>query len=297
MRRFRIFTIILFIISVLSFVGYRYYTKGQRDTLPPTLTVPRTPLQVSVDAEEAELLEGVTAIDKVDGDLTKEVMIESIGPFDEEKNRTIIYVVLDHAGNIARATRQLTYKNYRSPRFSLESPLIYGFTMNSSNITDVIEAEDIFDGDISGRVKISSKYHLKNDPGEYPMEFTVTNSIGDTASFTATITMPDLNDALSRASITLSDYLVYVKKGKNIDPWKYVDGITIGNRTYVRDGDRLVPENELESHADSYSKTIEESDVKIKNPVKIKKPGCYEIKYSYKEDEEKTSVYLVVIVR
>lgn len=74
----------------------------------PVITVSQAPLQVSVNDKEDSLLNGVSAIDIEDGNITSNVYIESISPFDDQKMRTITYAVLDSDDHIARATLSVT---------------------------------------------------------------------------------------------------------------------------------------------------------------------------------------------
>lgn len=80
---------------------------------------------------------------------------------------------------------------------------------------DNIGATDQLDGNLSASVKITDKYRIPNDTeGEYPLEFTVTNSAGDVSRLTATVTMLSQSDYNSSAKIGLSNYLIYIDKGK-----------------------------------------------------------------------------------
>ena len=68
------------------------------------------------DSEE-RLLEGVTAYDGKDGDLTSKVFVESISNFVEPGVSNVTYVVYDADRHAAKASRKVVYLDYTPPRF------------------------------------------------------------------------------------------------------------------------------------------------------------------------------------
>ena len=61
--------------------------------------------------------------------------------------------------------------------------------------------------------------------GDLPVTFEVTNSLGDTASFTADIVIR--NQAQGEPRIYLTEYLVYLARGAVFQPMEYLESVTI----------------------------------------------------------------------
>lgn len=293
MRIFRIIPFLIFLMAVGAFGYTNYYVDPQKDVAAPEISVPEGTLEISVETSRDQLLSGITALDAVDGDLTDHLLVESLEDFDENHERTLHVAVVDAAGNVARATRQVSYKNYHSPRFSLKEPLI--LLGDTSSVAQKFQAEDLLDGDISARIKIGSGYHLGNDFGDYPLEFFVSNSAGDVSRIRVTVTMPDIAAYLSSSSITLTDYLVYADADHKVDPWQYLESISLENMLYVRSGDALLPADE-DYIRTGFPEQIEKSDVKITGEVSYQTPGTYEYLYSYTLEGNKVAVRLIVVV-
>ncbi len=293
MRKFKIISIFIFVLAVAA-VGYTHFFHGaKKDTVAPVITVPEGTLRVAVDATEEKLLADISAQDEVDGDLTDHLMVEYLDDLDENRERTMHVAVVDAAGNVARATRQITYKKYHGPRFSLKEPLIM---VNSTNDTiALVKANDLIDGDISASIKLGADHHIGDAVGDYPMEFIVKNSAGDTARMTATVTNPDYSTFFTNSAFTLKKYLVYAKASKKVDPWEYLETLSLENRVYERKGDHLELA-EKEQASSSVPERIDKSEIHISGKVNYKEAGTYEYLYTYSKDGNKVSVRLIVIV-
>ena len=79
-------------------------------------------LEVSVDAGEEELLQGISAWDNRDGDLTSEIMVDHISTLVSDNTAKITYVVFDRSDNASKLTRTIAYTDYETPKFSLTQP-------------------------------------------------------------------------------------------------------------------------------------------------------------------------------
>ena len=53
------------------------------------------------------LLEGVTAYDEVDGDVTEQILIESVIPDKNDEAVSVVYVVKDKSNNVAKVSRRV----------------------------------------------------------------------------------------------------------------------------------------------------------------------------------------------
>ena len=61
-------------------------------------------------SDTAPLLEGVTATDEKDGDVTDSLMIENIFPNDDHTSASVVYAARDSHNNVSKATRRVNYK-------------------------------------------------------------------------------------------------------------------------------------------------------------------------------------------
>ena len=61
-------------------------------------------------SDTASLLEGVTATDEKDGDVTDSLVIENIFPNDDHTSTSVVYAAKDSHNNVSKATRRVNYK-------------------------------------------------------------------------------------------------------------------------------------------------------------------------------------------
>lgn len=292
MRRLRLLSILLLVASLAVFVGFEFKDRRNSDKLGPQISMEESSITVSVEATDAELLEGVTATDPKDGDVTDSLVIENISTFLEKGRRLISYVAFDSDNHVTKATRQLIYTDYTSPKFQITKPL--GFLMGTDNILDGVHAQDCIDGDISDKIKISSDSVIYTSvAGEYDVKLQVSNSCGDTVTLPVTIEVYNRSDEMYRPSVGLSKYIVYTEQGNKIDPEAYMENVTIGDQEYA-----LTDTNEsYGTGEDTGYHTINRSRIDISDNVNYKKPGVYEIVYSMTGlDGTKGKTRLVVVV-
>ena len=60
------------------FAGYLYWIHNNLDTAGPVITVEEGLLEISVKDEETALMQGISAWDNRDGDVTGRMLVESI---------------------------------------------------------------------------------------------------------------------------------------------------------------------------------------------------------------------------
>ena len=213
-----------FILGILLIIGYGgfIFIQGRDDKVghDPQITVPQTPLTVSVTSEESVLLQDVSASDKEDGDLTSQMFIESISAFQENQTRTITYAVFDSDDNLSRATRRIRYSDYEAPRITLNQALCISYNDYNVQLQDYVGAASSVDRDLSAKVSVGSE--SQGDDGYYAT-FSVMDSCGTTSSLRLRI--DTLWDDPSM-TIELSDYLIYVERGTDIDPQDYIERVS-----------------------------------------------------------------------
>ena len=261
----KVIPIILIILTVLSVAGlgvYRYLAKKRVGGEAPVITFDTMMLEVTTDAQEDELLQGVTATDAEDGDVTASVLVEATTHFVSDSTIEVTYAAFDSQGHVTKATRSVRYVDYTPPRFYLTGPLLFS-EAGVSELLGCVGARDCIDGDLSSRVKASlaETGTSLNTPGEHPLEFRVTNSAGDTAYLNVTVAVESGYN--SSRQIPLTDYLIYLPAGSEFDPRAYL------------------PED-----------FASERGLEIENNVNTDQPGVYDV--FYRLDSSMTRLIVVV---
>ena len=299
LRRTKVFVILFFLISVGVWKGYDIYAGLQTDNSQPVITMESESLSVSVKDGDSALLEGVTAEDAGDGDLTDKIFIESRRNFIEKGKFTVTYAVADSDNHVARATREIVYSDYVSPQFELTEPLEFAATRSAQEDVDIaanLSAHDVIDGNISNRIRISGDYTMSSHTaGEYPMEFIVMNSLGDTVSLPVTVKIYGTSYS-QLPKIKLKKYLLNVQAGTEVDLDSMVESIEYRGVTYKREEDGAFYSGEYDKYGEAI--TIPASRISYSGEADMSEPGVYEITYTYDDSEEEitnnTRLYLVV---
>ena len=264
-------------VCIAVFAGYLVLSR-QQDTTAPVITVPEGELQVSVTADDAALLAGVTAADDQDGDVTSSLVVERISNLSAEQTATVTYAAFDQAGNVAKAQRTLRYTDYQSPRFMLSQPLVFSGNMNF-DVMQYIGATDAIDGDLSSNIKASlvGGEGSVSDVGVHDVEFRVTNSMGETITLTTQVEVYPA-DANYNAEIELTQNIVYLQKGAAFTPASYLVEMTRGSQS--------VSLNPI-----TYGITTQ-----ISSNVNTQTPGTYSVIYTISDGTMTGHTRLVVVV-
>lgn len=274
MRIIKPLIVVVFLsVSILFSVDY-YKEKTTENNSVPTIEFGKSQIEVSIEDDEDVLLKDVIAKDAEDGDITNNIVIESISKFVDKKKHisNITYAVSDSDNNVVKKTRQIKYTDYRKPRFTLSQPLCFDVG-SEINVPDVLGAVDDVDGDISDKVKILSSIASTRVAGSYVITAQVTNSLGATSTIKATVTIRQANNL--SPSIKLKKNIVYLKVGDSFDPNKYIDS---------------VKDNEGNKMSNDQVKVV-------KSSVNTEKEGSYTVQYAVNyEQENEAGTYLVVIV-
>ena len=298
MRRIGILSIILFLVTGALFGYEKYREYMAEDTKPPQILMDEDSIKVKCGATNEELLSGITAKDSRDGDVTKNLVIESMSNFLKGKKRNMVVAAFDSAGNMSKATREVIYTDYRKPRYSLSEPIRY--PMDSRNIEIGIKADDVIDGDITGRIKITGQSNIRLDKkGDYDITFSVSNSAGDVEKLPATFRVYDPEEERNNPQIKLKKYIVYTKKKNKVDYFDLVESVTVAGVKYER------PEKNSKTLTNTnYNGTGERVYLGrdrfeyVDKNVKYKKPGTYEAIIRYTDNEgNRGSVPLIIVVR
>ena len=251
----------LILLCAAAFVGYRMVNQLRADTKPPQISF-SGPLSISVGDGEDAMFQGVTAKDDRDGNVTDSLVVESITMSDPEKPAKMIYAAFDSAGNVTKAERELTFTDYVSPRFGLTEPLIYPVSNNSFDVLERVCANDVLEGDISRRIRATAMSNSSiGIQGSHEVAFRVTNSMGDAAEVVLPVEVVSMESY--RATLELTDYLVYLRAGANFNPRDYLYEYIMLDEAYYLRG--------------TFPKELE---LKISGTVDTATPGVYAISYT-----------------
>jgi len=174
--------IVLLVICLLLFGAYLVYERSVLDKTPPLISIEEGEqmLQLSVTDDRQLLLQGVRATDDRDGDVTKQIVVESVDQLNADEQVVVTYAAFDSSGNVSKATRTVQYTDYVGPRLTLSQALVFPYSSRLDPLP-FVGAEDALDGDIRHRVKATLlDESMINEEGTHPVRFRVTNSLGDT---------------------------------------------------------------------------------------------------------------------
>ena len=246
---------------LVVYFGYRGIAQLSTDSAAPEIRAEEQLLLLSVEDPESVLLQGITAYDEKDGDVTDSVVVESVKLTGTDGTAQVTYAAFDEAGNVAKYQRQVRYTDYHSPRFTMSQPLL--FLQNSNfNILSVTGAEDVFDGDIQHRIRATAlDENSVTTLGTHQVELRVTNSLGDTVKLVVPVEV--YAAGTYAATLTLTDYLVYLPVGATFDAETYLDAYKLNSRTTSLAGG--LPE--------SYA-------LRTQGSVDTQTPGVYTVSYT-----------------
>ena len=290
-RRWKLLCIIFFIGVLALFFLYRVDRQNHRDSDAPKITMEEKEIKVKVSEEEEAFLDGITAEDVQDGDVTDSLLVEKLSSFVEKGTRTATIAAFDKDNHVSKAMRTIVYTDYESPQFHLSEPL--RFPVGTSLFLQNISVTDCLDGDLTDKIKILSDETVDEDrAGEYKVQFSVTNSAGDTVTIPATLELYSTSEEHGRPKIILSEYLVNIEQGDKIDLWEFVEEIQTSDGDYKRTKKGVLNNKETEE-------VIKEKDVKIEGTVDCDTPGVYEVMFTYthgKDSDDTGHVRLIVVV-
>lgn len=251
---------ILIIACLAVFFGYRVMDGMRTDTTPPEIEMTEQIPELSVLDPQSMLLQGITAKDKRDGDVTGSLVVEGVDLLDNHGRLMVHYAAFDAAGNVVKAQREAQYTDYHSPRFKMENALVY-LVGSSFDVLKNVGAEDLLDGDIQHRVRATLlDAESIAEQGTHDVQFQVTNSLGDTVTqvFQVDVLDPNTYDA----SLSLKEYVVYLQVGDAFNPSGYLSTFSLrGVTTNLRSG---LPQD--------YS-------LRLQGDVNTRVPGAYPVEY------------------
>ena len=276
MRRIKVGFLIGTLLLCVIYIVNKWMLYNQLDSSYPEITFEQDILEVSVTATEEELLAGVQAIDKKDGDVTDSIIIESMSNLLEGNQRIVTYAAFDGDNHVGKAERRIQYTDYTPVRFSLSKPIVASSGLEWSELLSPLQVIDCVDGDISDRIVIlkssvvsmTSEYIISN----YSVQ--VTNSCGEVAELKLPVKTSLSGTSLNNTylEITLSEYLTYTSLGSTLDLSSFITGVSYRGEA------------------------VAASDVTISTDLDTSKAGVYTATYSLTRDEATATCDLIIVV-
>lgn len=269
-------------VAIASFVLFRAYIRVSTDTSAPEFSVDESTLELSVSDPESALLQGITARDDRDGDVTHTILVESVTAITDDHYATVTYAAFDKAGNISKVKRRIHYTDYRSPRITLDHAACFAGE-SAVELMDYVGAEDVIEGDISRRVRatlVSNTGSVQNE-GTHLVRLSVTNSLGDFVQLE--IPLEVYANGLYNAQLELKENIIYLPKGTSFNAESYLSSFTYAGKTVSLTRTRPIG-----------------FTLKYDNTVNTNTPGVYAVNYTMTFTDHNTlftghSVLIVVI--
>ena len=180
------------------------------DSTPPVLALAGNAV-VSLEAGEAYVESGATALDGVDGDLTSNITIGT--PTISQPG--VYYVTYDIADSTDNRSTQLTRKIVVTDSIS-PTLKVTGFdSMTVEAGTDYSDlgavATDSFEGDLTGNIQVSNLVDVRKT-GQYVVTYDVSDASGNKA--TQAVRLVEVKDSLSPVITLVGDAELNLKVGK-----------------------------------------------------------------------------------
>ncbi|MEG7812890.1 immunoglobulin-like domain-containing protein [Bacillus paranthracis] len=235
-------------------------TEGTKNEAP-VLTVPfSTTLHVG---EEFDPMDGVSATDKEDGNLTNKVKYKGNADTSKPGKYIVEYWVVDSKGVNATATRSVIVKeNEETPDME---PKLTAPTKTTINVGDKfdpmagVSATDKEDGDITDKVTVDGNVETSK-PGTYELTYTVSDSKGHNVTAKQTVTVK-----------------------QTVVPKDEIPVLTAPTKTTINVGDKFDPMAGV-SATDKEDGDITDK-VTVDGSVDTSKPGTYELTYTVSDSK------------
>ena len=182
----KIYTILTLALVVFALAG----CAEQRDSAPEILGYQSS---VTIDPGDAyDPLDGVTASDREDGDLTSAIEVNGFeaGDNNVSGSYTIVLSVEDSAGNRTEVTISLTVTGAIPTLSGIDANPVYYIGSGSYSPLDGVTATDAVDGDLTSSITVLGEYDL-TAPGTYTFRVRVENSLGGRATETVVLQVVD----------------------------------------------------------------------------------------------------------
>ena len=198
--------------------------------------------------DDFDPMEGVTASDNRDGDLTSEIKVEGTVNVKEIGTYELTYSVTDQSGNKTSKQRTITVIDNVDPVISgvEDIEILFGQKFDS---LEGIAASDNYDGNLTSKIEIEGTVNVEK-AGDYSLTYSVTDKSGNKVSVKRTVTVIDNSEPVLSG---VKD--IQINFGEEFDPLKDITA------TDNNDGDLT-------------------SKIKVDGTVNVNKAGDYKLTYS-----------------
>lgn len=124
--------VVLGVLNVLALAGIVFWYIN-RDDIPPVITRGEE-IVYEETMNNDELLQGVTAVDETDGDVSHTLVVEKVTVNQSSGNAVVTYGAMDRAGNISKQSFQMEMKVIE------QKEVVENVTANSANEVFTLEA-------------------------------------------------------------------------------------------------------------------------------------------------------------
>lgn len=151
-----------------------------QDQEAPVITLISVPGSFTIPGQEYQE-EGFVAKDNADGDITDKVQRTVT-------ETEVIYTVTDSSGNVAEVRRTIVYGDVEAPVLSLNEGSEITVNVGTTYADPGYTATDNADGDLTAQVQVEGNVDTYKS-GTYTITYTVTDSYGNVATATRTVTV------------------------------------------------------------------------------------------------------------
>lgn len=302
LRKSRFAVIIFFVAAVILFELNKFQDRNANDRMPPVITMEEDTVVISVSDDKDAILDGITARDGTDGDVTANLVVEKLGNFIEPGRRQATIAAFDRDSNVSRVTRTVVYSDYEPPMIYIYAPLKFTVsngsnTLSLEKIISEISAYDSIAGDITNRIRISSDYPINvYKTGEYPTELSVMGEAGASTKIPVTVEIVDPEEERGLPEIGVDQVLLNTPVGNEVSPHSVITYVTVDSVTYELGEDgKLHGKQRISGTLTDVE--MELTDVAVSGDVDYDTPGVYEMILSIKNADGntgKTRIYIHV---
>ena len=156
MKKLRRIWLALVIITTALFGCYRYMEVKKADSSGPVLSIEEDKIQTSIHDGEDFLLQGVTALDKKDGDVTSSVIVENISRFYICGN-VVFFEVAELIEHVEEKT-ELTVNNanYSYKLYNLKTNAINDYSLSNGY------AKAYFNQTVNGYIEVFEEKYVND---------------------------------------------------------------------------------------------------------------------------------------
>ena len=292
--------------SGVAFAGFTAVSYFRSiDRLPPVISMESPEVTVSIDDPLSQTLDGVSAVDDRDMDVTDNIVVSDVSDFVAKNSRRVRFTAFDSNGNYSEASRMMVYSDYEPVTLSIDRVLRFPTGVSDADVLGAFSAWDCLDGDISSLITFTEGSVISSmSPGRYHVGVTVSNSAGDSATLPVTVEIynPLLESAFPE--IRLTQYMVHTPLGEKVNPKDFLKDVRYRGKDYgitEEEGTFGVDTSDWDRYEkklfDQRPPAVNIDRFDITSYVNAQVPGVYDVVYDLSDSDGNTgSVILTVVV-